>query len=459
MLEQSITTELLLEIYDDMNKSGCFSDNVMHPSLKKINARIQVRRKALKNFKVKNCKYHKYPKKVQDKYDVLRNNLDNQYKNKREALKFLLENIAKKIRSDSFRISYSEILIKGKKSYRCKESPESIYCLKAISRHIRKLYKIKPSSRDSINIQIKNYLDDGFGYDLLRTDIKSFFESISHDVLINILKSKGLLSQHSMKIIRRLLSDHERKTGLRIGIPRGLSISSDLAEIYMAKIDSQIKSIEGVVFYARYVDDIIVIRAPNFATKGLDILNVIEKICEGNQLSLNEAKTHNYKWNSGASSSKINYLGFTYFLHKNRGKVDISTDRFNRYKKRIDQCFEIFNNRGNLRQKEASKWLVRRIKFLTTNTRLDFSKENAHTGIFFNNSLISDNSKQIQNLDKYLQSKIKAIDDDHKWLKSTLGNLTFETGFSARTFSSFTSARNGKRANMLKKITDTWKYD
>ena len=43
------------------------------------------------------------------------------------------------------------------------------------------------------------------------------------------------------------------------GLPRGIDISATLSELFMADLDSEIKKIDGIFFYARYVDDIIVI--------------------------------------------------------------------------------------------------------------------------------------------------------------------------------------------------------
>lgn len=42
------------------------------------------------------------------------------------------------------------------------------------------------------------------------------------------------------------------------GLPRGLSISSVMSELYMKYFDLRIRRLEGVYYYARFVDDIVV---------------------------------------------------------------------------------------------------------------------------------------------------------------------------------------------------------
>ena len=63
------------------------------------------------------------------------------------------------------------------------------------------------------------------------------------------------------------------------GVPRGFGVSAYLSELYMREIDNEIKALPDVIYYARYVDDIVIIFSPKtkknirttFLTKYADI--------------------------------------------------------------------------------------------------------------------------------------------------------------------------------------------
>lgn len=155
-------------------------------------------------------------------------------------------------------------------------------------------------------------------------------------------------------------------------------------------------------------------------------------------------------------------MGFKHKFDSKEVITDISLERFNRYKDRISACFDAYYKRGYVREREAGKWLEHRVKFLTTNTRLEFSKELAHTGIYFNNSILNLPSARLKGLDIFLQSK--AADPLHSEphrikLHAKLQQLSFHKGFCNKTYSSYTSSKGGLRASMLKEITGVWKYD
>ena len=46
------------------------------------------------------------------------------------------------------------------------------------------------------------------------------------------------------------------------GVPRGIGISAYLSELFMRNVDNQIQELDDLIYYARYVDDIIAIFVP-----------------------------------------------------------------------------------------------------------------------------------------------------------------------------------------------------
>lgn len=72
-------------------------------------------------------------------------------------------------------------------------------------------------------------------------------------------------------------------------------MSAYLAELYMRDIDKQIKSLPTVSYYARYVDDIIIVFTPISTKDSRDYLVEIDKIIETKySLARNKVKTKTF---------------------------------------------------------------------------------------------------------------------------------------------------------------------
>jgi hypothetical protein len=91
---------------------------------------------------------------------------------------------------------------------------------------------------------------------------------------------------------------------------------------------------------------------------------------------------------------------------------------------------------------------MRRLRYLTGNTRLVNNKKQARVGIYFSNSLLS-SSQPLKVLDAFMQQA--AISLHSARLKDRIGRLSFKQGFDSRTFHSFT-------ANEISDIVKAWKY-
>jgi len=91
---------------------------------------------------------------------------------------------------------------------------------------------------------------------ILQFDIKDFYEEFGQEGILEKVLSDSLLSHHS----KRLLKDLFAAPGLKRckGLPRGVCVSATLSEIAMREFDRDVRQLNGVYYYARYVDDIIV---------------------------------------------------------------------------------------------------------------------------------------------------------------------------------------------------------
>lgn len=221
-----------------------------------------------------------------------------------------LSTIASKITNKSFIFHTLNTFTYNNKTVYRVNSPEEYYALRKVADNIKRLYRIKYSHKEDIISQVANILSDTSSYNLIRLDVKDFFETISFEYLINKLESDNILSHLSLKILKSLKSNIVPTTK---GLPRGLSISSVLSEVYMKEIDGHIRSQVGVYFYARYVDDIIIITHNEKLT-----MNCLINIFSEKGLSLN-SKSNSYKIASIDAMDKtikFTFLGYDYCIHQ-----------------------------------------------------------------------------------------------------------------------------------------------
>ena len=142
-------------------------------------------------------------------------------------------------------------------------------------------------------------------YYIIKTDIRSFYDTIPHDNLIRLLFGDGF-SPISTKIdemdentqrrykdcVKSLFILSENINSSRIGLPQGPAYARYLAELYLAKIDEEFtKRLDRgeIVLYQRYVDDIFIISKNKNEAKS--ILNELASKLSDLGLDLNEDKT------------------------------------------------------------------------------------------------------------------------------------------------------------------------
>lgn len=128
--------------------------------------------------------------------------------------------------------------------------------LRKLNDNIKRIYKDEQANRKFIIQQVKTLLNDDAPFWIIKTDIKSFYESIDRDKILKKMKDDAMLSYYSIQLLKKIFTNPIISNNK--GLPRGLNISSTLSEIYLRKFDKWIHSFSGVYFYARFVDDIII---------------------------------------------------------------------------------------------------------------------------------------------------------------------------------------------------------
>jgi len=411
MLDQSFSAENFRKILDIENRKGFYLEGAFYSDIDLINKKIKDLNLELKNLRTKKLSKEKYieeKKKIDEKKEEL--------KTKREER--LIEKLAivsSSVTAENFKLQIVvDTTITSKPVYKTAYTLENILTLKQLQYNFRKLYKVKQSNRYSIVSQLKNLLDDGFPKIVMRTDIKEFYESIPHDKLLKKIYDENLLTHLSRRFIQQILSEYKTAAATTKGVPRGIGISPYLTELYMRNVDAKIKSIPSVIYYARYVDDIIVIFMPNIDETSLDYRKTIKDIFIDEGLTMNEDinKTRIIDLTDKHKKQKyfIEYLGYKFISGYDVNKhipvtLTISERKKKRYGERLSKAFTLYVKQAKGNEKQARKLFVKRIKFLMSNTRLVNNKRNVITGIYYTNSLVNTNA-DFKVLDRYFAKLI-----------------------------------------------------
>ena len=93
---------------------------------------------------------------------------------------------------------------------------------------------------------------EGSGY-VLQLDVKSYFASIDHEILISLIERR-IRDPQMMRLIRLIVESYEDSPG--VGIPLGNLTSQAFANIYLHELDMFAKHDLRVKEYLRYMDDI-----------------------------------------------------------------------------------------------------------------------------------------------------------------------------------------------------------
>ncbi|WP_306295300.1 antiviral reverse transcriptase Drt3a [Shewanella algae] len=352
----------------------------------------------------------------------------------------------KKISNKNFRfeVKKSKHKIKNKDVYSTGNSVESYFAEKQMQYNIKCACIVKQADRDMIVPQLKSILSDDFPKIIIKTDIKSFYESLNHKLLLEKLKKSNELSLTTRKIISRMLISYKQESSLDKGIPRGIGVSAYLAELYMKRFDSVVSKIENLIYYSRYVDDIILVVGRKSENDINDIYNLLESELKKESLEINKdpVKTKKIEYVfKHKKNERIEYdfdfLGYKFKFKSNSISLHLSDKKTNNYINKIRTAIDCYNRSCIRTPNVARKQLFLRLKFITCNTKLFNNKKNASVGIYSSNKWLSDLSS-LSNLDNILMGLIQLISNPN--LRSKLTKFSFKKGFEERRYVKFSPA-------------------
>ncbi|MDD3175720.1 MAG: reverse transcriptase domain-containing protein [Candidatus Nanoarchaeia archaeon] len=142
---------------------------------------------------------------------------------------------------------------------------------------------------------------------VLKADIKSYFDNVNHEILINILK-KYFDDENIINLIKLILKNHKTIEKGK-GMPLGNLTSQFFANVYLNELDQFIKHKLKIKYYIRYVDDFVILGKNK--NKLIEYKQKIDLFLKQELvLKLHPDKSKILDLNNG-----INFLGFRIFPH------------------------------------------------------------------------------------------------------------------------------------------------
>jgi hypothetical protein len=331
--------------------------------------------------------------------------------------------------------------INGRTIYGIANTAEAFFADRQLQRIIGSFVEHKPASRQSIVGGLGRTLDSRLPKLLIRCDIERFYDNVDHGILRSRLRREAL-SPTFRGLVFALLEETAQFTGVNRGLPTGVGLSAKLAEYYLKDLDEALKIEPRILFYARYVDDIVIVfgeREHNELDQA-KVLTRIKTLVAEHKLLLSQAKTFTRRTNTQGSIPQFNFLGYE-FSSQPRLQVQLTGTRRAEIKRRIDRIFEVWakadpNNHGHRRL------LLDRIRYLTGNTRLANNKRNAMIGIYFSNPHITDPAS-LTELDDHLRARVAAASLPTE-LREKVEAISFRDGFEGRRIYAFSALQRKK---------------
>ena len=472
VLDQSFSLKNIDTVFQSENRKAKVPSRFMSDSYKALAIQYKSYREELNILhQIKTEKRtEENTKRIEELLKLKGENADKQ----RVQLEVDLLTICKKINSSTFRFCLTEKIPfingkPGKKCYITGNTAEEYFASKVLTRNVQRVFDLHMSSRNDILTQVKLLLNNNkLPKYIIRTDIQQCFESVPHDKLFDYLQNNTLLSTKSKAFLKGLICNEfeskKDKTEIESGkgLPRGCAVSSYLAELYLSKIDDEIqRRTDNLVYYARYVDDIIMIIVPAmpfFANTIENYVNNLESIFDRFDLKLQKAGDKFIAIDTTQEIDEIvlkefDFLGYNIVLRRNKPEshlmdvtFGLSEKKIKTIKNRIDKTIIHYNELCKINLQTANDYLFNSFHLLAANTSLNNAKKGVKIGIYYSNQLI-DRVSTLNDFDKYLKKQLnKNLNIDVKWFGSVeekeayqnilrckiKNNVNFQSGFNNR---------------------------
>ena len=327
--------------------------------------------------------------------------------------------------------------------------------IRKICKNVGEIYKVKQANRNAIIRQVKSLLKAPSELYVLRLDIHHFYESIDGAKLIERLKIDGKVNAQTIAYIEQIF-DSAKVLGIA-GLPKGVGISAVFSEMAMKHFDYSINRLEGVYYYARFVDDMILFCNSEEAMEKAYV--AIKSTLQEMGLSLNANKTNKWIQNKKAGSCSkepLEYLGYSFSKAGIDGElqVSIARNKIKKIKTRIVRSFVAYMRRPDFAV------LHKRLRYLTANLKINVTNSVLPqcVGLYYNYRYIDANSPSLKELQVFYQNllhcktgrlgmaMVRHLSPDEY---AALRRCSFVQGFQKKISHSFTRSE-------IKQITRIW---
>lgn len=190
-------------------------------------------------------------------------------------------------------------------------------------------------ARKRIDIMLRRYIrkygENGY---ILQIDIRKFFESIDHQTLREMVHERIKEPKEIMDLIDYII---DTSSDSDVGLNLGAECPQIFAVYYLSGIDNYIKTVKGIKYYGRYMDDIFIISESKDELKS--ILEDIKYRLGDIKLEINERKTHITTLKHGFTFMQIKYnvQDGRIIKRPTRSKIARERRRLKKYKKKWEQ--------------------------------------------------------------------------------------------------------------------------
>ena len=129
-------------------------------------------------------------------------------------------------------------------------------------------YRPNRSAKDAI-LKVKEYAEQGYTFAVV-LDLSKYFDTLNHEILINLLR-KNVEDERVVQLIKRYLKSGVMENGVVIdteeGSPQGGNLSPLLANVYLNEFDQEF--LKRDVPCIRYADDIVLLAKSKRASERL----------------------------------------------------------------------------------------------------------------------------------------------------------------------------------------------
>ncbi len=363
-------------------------------------------------------------------------------------------------------VEMKELPYKGKSIFRIEDLSTRII-LNRVSKILRMTAGVKQTDRTTTIRRIARLLAEGAAHRVYKFDVQSFYESIDLHHTWDYIDNLPTTDRQTSRLLRSFVDFCGDKD--ISGAPRGLAVSAVLAEMTLRQFDAQLRSLPCTYFYARYVDDILLV------TPGTELISDLKKQISDllpPGLRFHPLKSQNvdlkpYKKSSPQVESNFDFLGYSISVSEIRRatddrlyrsvRLDIALKKIARLKTRLAKATLQLLTDGKFTDFED------RIKFLSGNYNIVESrwKRRINVGLYCNYRLVdAETSSSLPAMDKFyhawvlgyggaLSARLEAALTPAQ--KARLVTYSFATSFKARRFYHFNAAR-------LREIRECWVY-